>query len=121
MKWLTFKIQKEPGFRFNMIDLILISFLILISVITYRLLPGTGYYFLPLYIGLTFFLFCNIFRIGNKLEIFWYVPFVIITILFFHRPDIYWKVLLPVCETLKVVLIVYRIIKGPYEGVFCKN
>jgi hypothetical protein len=104
-----------------MIDLTLINFLILISFIAYRFLPETGYYFLPLYIGLTFFLFCNIFRIGKKLEIFWYVPFVIITFFLFHRPDIYWKVLLPVCETIKVVLIIYRIIKGPYKGAFCKK
>ncbi len=120
MKWLTFKIQRSPGFRFNLIDLLLIVLLIFVSLGFRYFFPGTSIYLIPLYLGVSFFMFCNIFRIGNRLEIFWYVPFVIITISLFNRPDIYWKVMLPVCETLKLALIVFRIKKGPYIGIFSK-
>jgi len=121
VKWLTFDIQKAPGFRFNLTDMLLILCLILISYLFYWLSPLHYYYLLPLYVGFSFFLFCNVFRIGNNLERIWYIPFIIITILTFNRPDLYWKLILIICEPLKVGLILYRIIKGPYRGVFYKK
>ena len=120
MKWFTFDVQKEPGFRFNLTDMLLILCLILISCLFYWLSP-IYYYLLPLYVGFSFFLFCNVFRIGNNLERIWYIPFIMITILTFNRPDLYWKLILLICEPLKIGLILYRIIKGPYRGAFGKK
>ncbi len=87
MKWLTFKVQRTPGFRFNLTDLGLILVLFAIATILYILLPESSIFWMPLYFGLSFFLFCNVFRIGNMLE------------------PIRW------------LLILYRIRKGPYVGV----
>ena len=121
MAWITFKKQRKAGFRFNLVDLFFIVFLFLISGLIRYFFPGTSYFFLPLYIGYSFFLFCNVFRIGNRLEVFWYVPFMIITVTFIKRPDIYWIIMLPFCELLKVILIVYRIKKGDYVGILYKK
>ena len=38
-------------------------------------MPDSNMYWLPPYVGLSFFLFCNVFRIGSRMEIFWYMPF----------------------------------------------
>jgi len=77
MKWtrfLTTKIQKEPGFRLNLIDIGLIACLILVTWLLHPIFQEGWLFLLPLYIGLSFFLFCNVFRIGNWLEPFWYIP-----------------------------------------------
>jgi hypothetical protein len=118
MKRLTFKIQHEPGFRFNLTDLLLILFLFLVSCTLYKLDPSGFFYLLPLYVGLSFFMFCNLFRIGDRLEAAWYIPFIIITVFSFNRPDIYWKLILIVCEPLKAGLIIYHVRKGNYTGIF---
>ena len=117
MKWLTFDTQEEPGFRFNLVDLFLILFLLLVSTLFYVISPFNFYYLVPVYVGFTFFLFCNVFRIGNNLERVWYIPFILITVLSFNRPDIYWKLVLGICEPLKIGLILYRILRGPYWGI----
>lgn len=121
MNLLSFKIQRDPGFRFNLIDLILIGILSALSYGIYSMTPAGYYYLLPIYIGFTFFLFCNVFRIGNTLEPFWYIPFVLITLLFFNDPEVYWKMILGILEPLKLGLILYHIRKGPYVGIGYKS
>ncbi|MEW6264220.1 MAG: hypothetical protein AB1641_14215 [Thermodesulfobacteriota bacterium] len=118
MKWLTFEIQRAPGFRFNLIDLGLITGLAGLSLLLYRLLPEETFFLIPLYVGFSFFLFCNVFRIGNALERVWYVVFILLAAYGLHRPDRLWPLVLLVCEPLKASLILYRIIRGPYVGVF---
>ena len=118
MRWLTFEIQREPGFRLNLLDLILISVLIAASAAWYAVFPDQYLYLLPLYVGGSFFLFCNVFRIGNRLEVPWYVTFVAFTVYGFAQPTFPWLPLLVVCEVLKWFLIAYRICKGPYVGAF---
>jgi len=54
------------------------AFLLVLALGSFRMKEptlGTGIALLPAYLGLTFFLFCNVFRVGNRLEIFWCVPF----------------------------------------------
>lgn len=121
MKWLTFKKQTEPGFRFNLTDLIIIIILIASSYIIFSITQDKGFYMLPLYIGITFFIFCNVFRIGNNTEPFWYVPFVITFLIGFYTMESFWPLILIVCEPIKIILIVYRIKKGPYVGAFYKS
>jgi len=121
MKWLTFKVQKEPGFRLNLTDLIILSVLAAISYIIYSITAANYLFLLPLYIGLTFFLFCNVFRIGNRLEPFWYVPFTIIVIYGFFHMEALWPVILCVCEPLRIFLILFRITRGSYRGIFYKE
>jgi hypothetical protein len=121
MKWLTFKKQIEPGFRFNLIDLIFLVFLIVLSYLIFTITQEKGFYLLPLYIGLTFFLFCNVFRIGNSLEPFWYIPFLITFWAGFYTRDNFWPLILLICEPLKAGLIIFRIKKGNYIGFFYKQ
>ena len=120
MKWLTFKVQRSPGFRFNLTDLLLICVLIGLSVFIFKLYPFHYFYCLPVYIGGSFFLFCNVFRIGNKMEPYWYITFMLLTLAFIRRPELYWPIILGVCEPLKLALIVYRIRQPNYVGIFSK-
>ena len=71
MKWLTFEIQREPGFRFNLIDLGLIAAVVAVTFVLRCVAPGSHLVWLPPYVGLSFFLFCNVFRISRGLELVW--------------------------------------------------
>ncbi len=122
MKWLTFEIQHSPGFRFNLIDTLLIGFILGLAYTLFTLVPDSSIYWAPPYLGLSFFLFCNIFRIGNRLEPWWYVPFFGIATYCLLTRDIvllWWLVLL-LLEPLKWGLIVYHILRRPYHGAFHK-
>lgn len=121
MKWLTFKIRREPGFRFNLIDLIAILCAGAVSLIAYEPFRAHGLFLVPLYLIVSFFLFCNVFRIGNKLEAFWYLTFTTIFLLVHDQPKIYWHLTLGICEPLKAGLILFRIRRGPYRGAFYKQ
>ncbi len=118
MRWLTFEVQHEPGFRLNLLDLIFIAALVAASAVWYRTFPYQYLFLLPGYVGGSFFLFCNLFRIGNRMEIPWYITFVAIAVYGFTLPRFPWLLLLTVCEGLKWVLIVYRIRRGVYIGAF---
>ena len=121
MKWLTFEIQHEPGFRFNLIDLLLIAALAAVSVGWRAVFPEQHLYLLPLYLGGSFFLFCNVFRIGNRMEPPWYLCFVALTVYGFMQTEFPWLLLLAVCESLKWALIGCRIWRGPYVGAFYRQ
>lgn len=118
MKWLTFDIQREPGFRFNLIDLLLIVTLVAMSVVWGTAFPEQHLYLLPLYVGISFFLFCNVFRIGNRLEMPWYLTFVAIAGYGSTQSEFPWLLMLATCEPSKWALIGWRIWRGPYVGVF---
>jgi hypothetical protein len=118
MKWRTFEIQREPGFRFNLIDLVLILALVAASAGWYALFDSDYLYLLPLYVGGSFFLFCNVFRIGNRMEVPWYLAFVALTAYGMRQPEFPWLFVLGVCETIKWGLIAWRIWRGSYVGAF---
>ena len=123
MKWPTFKIRREPGFRFNLIDLGFIIFLGSLSSLLYYQVPDKSLFGIPLYLGLSFFLFCNVFRIGNRLEPFWYLPFTVVTGIGLYTFDmalLWWLVLL-FLEPLKWVLIIHHIKKRRYRGIFYRK
>ncbi len=118
MDWLTFKIQRAPGFRFNLIDAALILALIAVSVAWSRVDSAQHLYLLPLYLGSSFFLFCNVFRIGNRIEPVWYLTFVALAVYGLSQERFPWPLLLCVCEGVKWALIGWRIRRGPYYGAF---
>jgi len=122
MKWLTFEIQRTPGFRFNLLDLGMIALLVLLAVFLWQVSANLMFAALPLYVGVTFFLFCNVFRIGNRLEPWWYVPFAITAAYCLYRmePGLLWWLILVIFEPLKWVLIAYRIVRGPYHGAWSR-
>ena len=121
MSMRLFSVKHEPGFRFNLGDLLLLLFLGGISVLAYRVSTFNYYYLLPVYVGASFFLFCNVFRIGNRPEAVWYVTFVVLCAFMFGRPELFWPVVLGVCEPLKLALILWRIRQPAYEGIFARK
>lgn len=74
----------------------------------YLLMPGSFYFLVPLYIGITFYLFCNVFRVGNAPEAVWYTVFIAVSLLTFHRPYLYLLLILVVCVPLQAGIIIWR-------------
>ncbi len=118
MRWHTYKVEREPSFRLTLVDLTVLALIALLSWFGREVFVEHHLYLLPVYVGLSFFTFCNVFRIGNALEAFWYVPFVVLTLYGLTRPEIFWPLILGVCEPLRVALVVYRVRRGQYVGVF---
>lgn len=118
MRWHIYKSRHEPGFRLNMVDIAMLVSVSLISWYAGQAFADHYLHLIPLYVGLSFFFFCNIVRIGNHLEPFWYVPFVLLTLYGLTRPEIYWLLVLGVCEPIRVALVIYRIRQGNYKGAF---
>lgn len=120
MKFLTFKVQKEAGFRFNLTDLLFIVLLISFSLTLYSYLE-TFYslYLLPLYIGFTFFLFCNIFRVGTRLEIIWIGSFLIVSLMSHTYLDERWFATSAFISSFIQAIEVFITIQSKnYKGVF---
>ena len=74
---------------------------------------------LVLYLGFTFFLFCNVFRIPHRLESFWFIPFVLLAVWGVGWGELVWMWwgILTVLEPWKWLLIIYHIRRGRYVGV----
>ncbi len=119
MKWQIFSVQRQPGFRLNLTDIILIGFLIGLSYFIYSILPENSLYGVPIYFGISFFCFCNIFRIGNKLEPFWYIPFFLLAAycIYYFDMKLFWNLVIFFLEPWKWILIIYHILRRPYHGV----
>lgn len=120
MKFLTFDVQKEPGFRFNLTDLIFLILLGLSSVLIHHFY-GTFYslYLLPLYIGFTFFLFCNVFRVGRSLELIWIVSFLLITVISHYFFEQKWFGMSALTSSLfQAIQVLIHIRTESYKGIF---
>ena len=78
-------VQKEAGFRINFVDIFFIFLLIFGAYALYDVL-GTleNLYLLPLYVGFTFFLFCNVFRLRTKEELLWTLFFLSTSVITFN-------------------------------------
>jgi len=114
-----FKVQKEKGFRINVVDVIFILLLIASSVFIYSYLGDLGYYFLlPLYVGFSFFLFCNVFRLRTKDEMIWTFLFLTIVGVTFNLFPNNW-VLYTISSSflIQAVLIVLHVGSEGYRGV----
>jgi hypothetical protein len=114
-----FRSQTEPGFRLNVFDLVFLAATVGMSMGIRHLLPTLSIYLIPPYLVGTFFLFCNVFRIGHLLEPFWYIPFTALAIYTLSHNDLelFWLLVLVLMESLKWCLIAFRIVRGPYQGI----
>jgi len=121
MRLRLFSTQREPGFRLSLQDLLVLAALGGASAWMRRSVPVHGLWLLPAYVGVSFFLFCNVFRVGNRTEAFWYVPFVVSVAAGLAQPDRLWWIVLGVCEPIRVAVILYRVLKGPYVGIFSRR
>jgi len=118
MRWHLYRPPHEPGFRLTLVDIVLLGGAFLLSWSGKGAFSDNSLFLIPGYVGLSFFLFCNVFRIGNRLEAFWYLPFAVLSIYGLQQPEIYWLLVLGICEPLRGALICYRIRKGGYVGIF---
>jgi len=114
-----FKVQKEKGFRINLVDIVFILLLIGFSIFIYTYLGDLGYYFLlPLYVGFSFFLFCNVFRLRTKDEMIWTFLFLMIVgITFYFFPNNWVMYTISSSFVIQTVLIVLDIGSEGYRGV----
>ena len=122
MKFQIFKVQKEKGFRINLVDIVFIMLLIGASMFIYK---EIGYldniYLLPLYVGFTFFLFCNVFRLTTKYELIWTVVFAIVTAISLHFFSENWVLItIGISSFVQFVEIVLHVRSDDYRGVFAK-
>jgi len=116
------KVKKEVGFRINLVDIIFITLLASASYYLYTILGSSeNLYLLPLYVGFTFFLFCNVFRLRTKEEFVWTLFFLLssfMTYTFFHA---HWvAITLGFSSLLQAVLIGFAVRSSGYRGVFAK-
>ena len=107
----VFDVQKEKGFRINVMDTVFIALLISISVGIYFYIGTLGYLFLlPLYIGFSFFLFCNVFRLRTIDEIVWTLLFLSsVRITFEYFPDSWVLYTMGISFLIQVLLIVFHV------------
>jgi hypothetical protein len=62
---------QPPGFRFDSVDGIVLAALALLSAGLASVTPIGEIFRVPVYVGITFFWFCNVFPIGDRLEPLW--------------------------------------------------
>jgi len=114
-----FKVQKEKGFRISIVDVVFILLLIASSVFIYTYLGDLGYYFLlPLYVGFSFFLFCNVFRLRTKDEMIWTFLFLTIVGVTFNLFPNNWVIYtISSSFIIQVVLVVLHVGSEGYRGI----
>ena len=122
MNFQIFKVQKEAGFRINLVDILFIMLLIGASIFIHK---EIGYldniYLLSLYVGFTFFLFCNVFRLTTKYELIWTLIFALVTAISFHFFYENWVLLtIGVSSFVQLVEIVLHLRSDAYRGVFSR-
>lgn len=120
MKFQIFKVQKEAGFRINLVDILFIMLLISASMFIYKEIGSLdNIYLLPLYIGFTFFLFCNVFRLTTKYELIWTLVFSVVTAISFHYFSDNWVLItIGVSSFVQFVEIILHLRSDDYHGVF---
>lgn len=107
------------GFRINILDIGFLLLLLILTIACRIAFPDSSLFGIPIYLAITFFLFCNVFRIGNRLEPFWYVPFTLVAIYGVYTMNlfVFWIIVSLFLEPLKWILIIWRIKQGQYVGI----
>lgn len=111
--------KRTWGFRFSFVDgIVLLAALIGTSWLTNEI-GDMGY--LPVFVVMHFFLFCNVFRIRRKPELIWAFAFVLLTCLLLAFVRFSSIVLMVYQLPVTVVLIVRGIRLPDYHGVFARQ
>lgn len=113
------KIKSEPGFRIDLIDIILMSSGILVSsLLGYFIHLNLG--IMIAYLIMSIFLFCNVFRVG-VLELIWaffVVLSIICSVIFNIDPLILVMIIGVLTQVTCVILGIYL---GWYQGIFASS
>lgn len=117
--------KNKFGFRLSLIDVLMILFTILLVCLYPPDLNNPTskenlfHYLIP-YIVLSFFLFCNVFRVKTKYELCWLTS-ATINIIFYltmYENMILFFITQSLCT---MIAIIFEIKSDNYHGVFCKN
>ncbi len=100
--------HKRQGLKRLVPDYLIYMIIIGAALGLNKLMPGTFYFLVPLYIGITFYLFCNVFRVGNAPEALWYTVFIAVTLATMLRPYLYVFLIAVVCVPLQAGIIIWR-------------
>ena len=117
--------KNKIGFRLSLIDVIVIITVITLTILFKgnSIIPffvNDFFHYLPLYILSNFFLFCNLFRVRNKYELFWCLSAIINTILFlFKYNDVNYFFITQ--SLITIVVIILEINNKNYHGIFAKR
>lgn len=105
----------SAGFRINTIDVMVITAALLAVLLTYSKMCEVAFF--SGYTVLHFFLFCNVFRIGRKSELFWSFVFVIMTSCTILLDVPSWMVTIASTFSITVVVIILELRKPSYHGI----
>lgn len=112
--------NSKPGFRCNLADVAMLAASLGLSL----WMAGAGFgepSWLPAYVTATFFLFCNVFRIGRPMEVAWSA---VAVAAFLHAlaADLpFWRTALPVTLPATAAAVAWAAAAGRYRGVFAKH
>ena len=121
MSGLKFKITKKTSYLMDavfILSILFVSFAIYDYIGNYQKL-----YLIPIYIGFSFFLFSNIFKLSNKQESLWYTPTIVIFLysIFCYSLENLWILIFYISVPIQISLITYHIYSDTYNGIFLKK
>jgi len=111
-----FQHKREPGFRVNAGDILLIGVCLGISAWLSNIGMGPVSW-VPAYVVATFFLFCNVFRIGRAQELVWAACFTAVSMAALYLEMPYWETVLPVSIPVTAAVVFWAWRTGSYNGV----
>ena len=109
------KVRKEPGFRFSIADACFIFTGILATILLWYYCRSIM--FLCPMVICHFFLFCNVFRIGQKLEYIWSIIFVVNVLFWLNMAALEWYNIILTQSAITLTVIVIAIFRDDYHGV----
>lgn len=109
----------RPGFRLGRFDMVFLGLGAAAAYFAFTL--GSLKVAIPAYVILTFFLYCNVFRIRRTPELIWAGSFTLITLASFYFGWPSWPMVFAAGITLTIVLIVLEMRHPSYHGIFWRS
>lgn len=107
--------KNGPGFRCSRLDLPVIVISILVAFLAYSWI-GQWALVLPVVLG-HFFLFCNVFRIGNRLEYVWAGIFLVNVSVWTFLDDLDWLRIMIWQSPVTLLILFIAVRRSNYHGV----
>ena len=116
----VFEQRREPGFRCNLADIAMLAASLGASawLHTQELGPIS---WLPAYVTGTFFLFCNVFRVGPVQEVTWAVVMVATCLATMALDLPFWWTVLPVTVPATAAVVAWAYVTGRHKGILAPS
>ena len=115
----VFEQRREPGFRCNVADLAMLGVSLGLSLWLASEDFGEPSW-IPTYVTGTFFLFCNVTRIGRPMEATWALVATVACLAAVAADLPFWRTVLPVTIPATILVVAWGYLAGRYKGVFAK-